>query len=356
MSAKVNLKDYFCLHPFLYTEFHRDWSGGKPKETQYLCCPDWNNVNIAVSDNLMENWESDAAKSVREGHLSGNFVGCSPINCPAFNTLLNTGKAAGSIRPISEYSPERFSQKGPVRIKICSDDACNFRCPTCRTDLYPNTPEKTERTNKLLDRITEYYGPTLREIYLSGGGDPFYSVPIRNFLVNLKKEDFPVMDSVILHTNASLWTEKLWNQMEAIHPHVKDCEISIDAATKDTYENKTRLGGKWDVLMANLEFIKTIKTIRRIMFSFVVQKNNFREMEMFVQMIDRIFKDTPIEKIIQFQKVVQWPSISDERYKEMKIWEPTNPEYNDFVFELSKIKKYKNIFHNLNEHAEQKLI
>jgi MoaA/NifB/PqqE/SkfB family radical SAM enzyme len=353
---KVDLTQYFCLHPFLYTEFHRDWSTGKPRETQYLCCPDWNNVNIHVSDNLLENWESEPAKKVREGHLSGNFVGCNPINCPAFNTLLNTGKPAGSIRPISEYSPDRFTQRGPVRIKICSDDACNFRCPTCRVDLYPNTPEKTARTNKLLDSITEYYGPTLREIYLSGGGDPFYSIPIRNFLTDLKTEDFPALESVILHTNASLWTEKLWKQMTTIHPFVKECEISIDAATKDTYENKTRLGGKWDVLMENLQFIKNIGTINRIWFSFVVQQNNFREMEAFVLLIDELFKDSPIKRIIQFQKVVQWPSISNERYKEMKIWEPTNPEYDDFVKELAKIKKYTNIIHNLNEHDEKKLI
>jgi MoaA/NifB/PqqE/SkfB family radical SAM enzyme len=354
--AKVDLTQYFCLHPFLYTEFHRDWSTGKPRETQYLCCPDWNNVNIHVSDNLLENWESEPAKKVREGHLSGNFVGCNPINCPAFNTLLNTGKPAGSIRPISEYSPDRFTQRGPVRIKICSDDACNFRCPTCRVDLYPNTPEKTARTNKLLDSITEYYGPTLREIYLSGGGDPFYSIPIRNFLTDLKTEDFPALESVILHTNASLWTEKLWKQMTTIHPFVKECEISIDAATKDTYENKTRLGGKWDVLMENLQFIKNIGTINRIWFSFVVQQNNFREMEAFVLLIDELFKDSPIKRIIQFQKVVQWPSISNERYKEMKIWEPTNPEYDDFVKELAKIKKYTNIIHNLNEHNEKDLI
>lgn len=354
--AKVNLKDYFCLHPFIYTEFHRDWANGSPRETQYLCCPDWNNVNIAVSDNLLENWNSDAAKKVREGHVSGNFIGCNPVNCPAYNTLLNTGKPAGSIRPISEYSPERFNQVGPVRVKICSDDACNFRCPTCRVDLYPNTPEKTEKTNKLLQSITRDYGPTLRELYLSGGGDPFYSNPIRNFFINLNKEDFPKLDSIIIHTNASLWTEKLWNQMPAIHPFVKDCEISIDAATKDTYENKTRLGGKWDVLMENLEFIKNIKTINRIWFSFVVQQNNFREMEAFILLINDLFKDSNIEKIIQLQKVVQWPSISDEKYQQMKIWEPTNPEYGDFVKELEKVKKYNNIFHNLNEHIEKDII
>jgi hypothetical protein len=40
----------------------------------------------------------------------------------------------------------------------------------------------------------------------------------------------------------------------------------------------------------------------------------------------------------------------------MKIWEPTNPEYNDFVKELKKIKKYTNILHNLNEHDSKDLI
>jgi len=144
--------------------------------------------------------------------------------------------------------------------------------------------------------------------------------------------------------------------MIGIHPYVRMAEISIDAATKDTYENKTRLGGKWEVLMENLEFIRTIDTIETIIFSFVVQQNNFREMEAFVLMIDDLFKDSKIKTVIQLQKVVQWPSISDERYVQMKIWEPTNPEYSDFVKELVKIKKYKNILHNLNEHDEQNLI
>jgi wyosine [tRNA(Phe)-imidazoG37] synthetase (radical SAM superfamily) len=207
-----------------------------------------------------------------------------------------------------------------------------------------------------LDSITEYYGPTLKEIYVSGGGDPFYSIPMRGFLSSINGEKYPSLETVILHTNASLWTPKVWKEMTAIHPHVKMAEISIDAATKDTYENKTRLGGKWEVLMENLEFIKTIDTIETIIFSFVVQQNNFREMEDFVLMIDRIFKESKIKTVIQLQKVVQWPSISDERYKQMKIWEPTNPEYNDFVKELKKIKKYKNILHNLNEHDEKTLI
>lgn len=347
---KIDLKNYFCEHPFIYSEFHRKFTQDGTFETQFLCCPDWNNVNIHVSENLSENWKSDEAKKVREGHLSGDFIGCNSINCPHYNTLVNTGKLSGSIRPITEFNSDKYTLKGPRRIKVCSDDACNFHCPTCRTEVYHNNPEKTIRTTKLLDSITQYYGETLDALYLSGGGEPFYSIPIRNFFINLKKEDFPVLDSVILHTNASLWSEKLWSQMTAIHPYVKMAEISIDAATKDTYENKTRLGGNWNVLMANLEFISKIEKIETLIFSFVVQQNNFREMEQFVLLIDALFKQTKINRVIQFQKVVKWPSMSDERYKVMKIWEPSNPEYYDFVKELEKINKYKNVMHNLNEH------
>ena len=43
--------------------------------------------------------------------------------------------------------------------------------------------------------------------------------------------------------------------MTSIHPYVHTCEISIDAGVKDTYENVTRLGGNWETLLKNLEFI-----------------------------------------------------------------------------------------------------
>ena len=33
----------------------------------------------------------------------------------------------------------------------------------------------------------------------------------------------------------------MWDSMPNVHKYVKSCEISIDAGTKDTYENKTRL-------------------------------------------------------------------------------------------------------------------
>ena len=65
----------------------------------------------------------------------------------------------------------------------------------------------------------------------------------------------------------------MWDSMKSIHPYVKTCEISIDAATKDTYENKTRIGGDWDELINNLKFISTLPNLKKIKPSFVVQNH-----------------------------------------------------------------------------------
>tara|TARA_R100000081_G_scaffold77340_1_gene43820 strand:- start:228 stop:1307 length:1080 start_codon:yes stop_codon:yes gene_type:complete len=354
VKPNIDLNDYFCLQPFTYSEFHRN----AYSDTQYLCCPDWNDVNIKVSDNLQENWNSEAANSVRKGHLTGNFKGCNPESCPALNTLLNTGKQMTPIMHKKDFDPKLLNTKGPKRIKICSDNACNLKCPTCREEILPNTVEKTNRTKALLDSIERDYGVSLESVYTSGGGDPFYSNPMREWLQGMNKNTFPLLNEVILHTNGILFTPKVWEKMTRIHPHVKVVEISIDAACKDTYENKTRLGGKWDTLIKNLHYIKKLTTLDALMLDFVVQKDNYKEMEDFVKMGEEIFGDCSYQLQINFQRVWQWPSISDERFKKMCIWDTDHPEHQQFLVELKKIERYSQygygegktvVYHNLND-------
>ena len=42
-----------------------------------------------------------------------------------------------------------------------------------------------------------------------------------------------------------------------VNVDIKSAEISVDAATKETYE-KIRLGGKWEDIQFNLNYIKNI--------------------------------------------------------------------------------------------------
>jgi hypothetical protein len=89
-------------------------------------------------------------------------------------------------------------------------------------------------------------------------------------------------------TNGNLLDEKLWKQMKAT-PYIKVIEISIDASTKDTYENKTRLNGNWDRLINNLTFLATQgHIIEEFVCSMVVSKHNYKEMYMFYELITNL--------------------------------------------------------------------
>ena len=130
-------------------------------------------------------------------------------------------------------------------------------------------------------------------------------------------------------------------------------EISIDAATKDTYENIVRLNGKWDVLMENLFFISQIDSIKILRCSFVVQNNNYKEMLAFAKLIyEKTIKRIENQKAssstwVYFGKIAQWGHISDAKFKESSVWEPDHENYNDFVNEVNKLYAYEKSFHNM---------
>ena len=122
-----------------------------------------------------------------------------------------------------------------------------------------------EGVEEKLKQVNKELSSTVKRLYVTGTADPFYSKSFREFLETLDSKKFSKLESIHLHTNGSLWNEKMWNRLSAIHPFVTSCEISIDAATKDTYENDVRIGGKWEVLLKNLEeaykYYKTFKDI-----------------------------------------------------------------------------------------------
>ena len=349
MSIK---KNYICGTPFASLEVHDN--------ANFLCCPTWLTKHLPSKSNVGESWNSDEANDIRDSILDGSYRYCDSLHCPMLHQLETFGDV-GKIYPLyhKDRLPEELKTKieqykngtlTPSIIQFSFDRTCNLECPSCRVKLFTADKKKIEEVEATIDDIESIYGGSVTLLYITGSGDPFISVGFRNFLRNFDKSKWPKLKHIHLHTNATKWNKAMWESMKEIHPYVTSCEISIDAATKDTYENKTRIGGKWDELIENLKFISTIPKLQRIKPSFVVQQRNYKEMKLFYDLMISIFGN---KANVYYGKITNWGTFSNDEYLTHQIWNPNHDEYDDFITEVNKTFPAEQCWHNLQEFITQ---
>tara|TARA_Y100000592_G_scaffold76050_1_gene118957 strand:- start:9172 stop:10215 length:1044 start_codon:yes stop_codon:yes gene_type:complete len=336
----IDKTKYICSAPFNYTEVFDD--------RQYLCCPSWLPVDIWDGKSIKSSFFSEKAIDVRESIIDGSYKYCDDKQCPYLSGLKNNQYSSKFIEK-NNASINYFRNKNNIRtVNFCFDRSCNFQCPSCRSELINYYGKDRKQVEKKLDEITNEISSTVKRLYLTGTADPFYSKSFRQFLETLDTKKFTELESIHLHTNGSLWNKSMWERVKAIHPYVNSCEISIDAATKETYENKTRIGGKWDVLLDNLKFITSIKTIKFFSFSFVVQDSNFREMQRFYELITNYMKDSDAKYDVFFNAIVNWGTYSDDEYNKKNVTDINHKYHQEFLDILEQMKNLPHFTNNFN--------
>ena len=335
------LKKYVCITPFTYLELH--------KNGVHSCCPSWLPNKVGSLENINDIWRSEELHEVQESIIDGTYKFCSKTQCPYLSQLINEGVKHSVFIEKSNFNINQY-KKGPTNINFAFDRSCNLSCPSCRSVAIMANGDEIEFIDSTIDKVTETFGKSMTMIYLSGSADPFASKSIRKFLINFDKIKFPNVNHIHLHTNGLLLTKKMWEDMSNIHDIIKTLEISIDASNKDTYEI-IRRGGNWETLMENLEFISTLKLGNKRV-SFVVQDNNYKEMEDFYLLMRKKFNN----KInIFFNKITNWGTYSDGEFLIKQIWNENHPEFNFFLKELDKINKRHDCTHNMHDIIEKHL-
>ena len=244
----------------------------------YPCCPGWlkDDTNPAgydfgniYKDKWKDIWNGEKAQEFRKSILDGSFKYCNENLCPHLQNVHskpNVGsiESAPAVRKMKDIEL-LYEEKGeyhrniienqltklklaPDVMKMDYDRSCNLSCPSCRIELITPKGKEFELIEKIQNSVIKVIQEGTRKLFITGTGDPFGSATLRKFLLNFKKKDFPSIKSIRLHTNGIKWTREIWNKMLDIHDLVTDAEVSIDAATKKTYE-KVRIGGDWDQLM-----------------------------------------------------------------------------------------------------------
>lgn len=310
-----------------------------------------------VTGNMLEGesadavWNSPGMQEVRRSVLDGDFSYCSRTMCPAITSglLPSTEEiTAPRLRRIID-NRETILPDGPRLVALGHDSSCNLACPTCRTDLVMANREQSERLERGRDQVIL---PMLRDrevgVHMTSWGDPFASRHYRSILEALRAPEYDGVGLYLL-TNGLGLTPHTWKAMPHLAEKIIELRVSVDAATKPTYEN-VRRPGKWEVVRENLGAIGELSragTFVRNRFShgtpaatsdlyldmehpysfvmaFVVQSANFREMPAFVQLGEELGAD------IIFQKYYSFGHETSEAFAAKDVTSPSHPEHEEF--------------------------
>jgi molybdenum cofactor biosynthesis enzyme MoaA len=159
-------------------------------------------------------------------------------------------------------------------------------------------------------------------IRVTGSGDAIGSKIFRRLLTALDGASFPNL-SIVLHTNGVLLTPRWWSRFRKIHGNIEKVDISIDAATPDTYA-VTRRGGNWEVLQRNIRFL--CEQGVHVIAGFVVQQANYREMPAFVRLARSLGASR-----VKFSLVLDWGTWDKEAYEKHCIWKSYHSEFPAFL-------------------------
>lgn len=305
----------WCPAPFRYCEVF--------ESTISPCCPAWMKPEaIYDGPGIKEGWYSDLFVDIRESINSGTLQKYCNGSCPFWDSA-QTKEGGASLHP--PLSTVRFS----------FDHTCNLRCKSCRDEFRKADPEEVQ---KRLDEVCELAGD-IKRLELCGSGDPVASPTYRKFLQTLDLGKFKNLRQIKLHTNAQLLTESFWQTLpEGVQKIINGLEISIDAATKETYE-KIRRGGKWEQLLKNLDFLGRQKQITHWEFDFVVQRDNYKEILDFYKFCVDFYKKYREYGskgiLIGYQRLLWWDwAVSEENYEAIRI--DTDPEATKIASDLIK--------------------
>jgi hypothetical protein len=359
-SGLADLRGRFCPRPFevLVSGQSTRWNEDTNLTEQvmgsaYLCdCAAWLpyvSGNVVEAESPGAVWNSEQAQEIRRSVLDGDYSYCSRTMCPSIlNDVLPRSEEVTTprLRRIIERR-ETVLEDGPRLIALGHDSSCNLACPTCRVGILMADKAQNERLDRARDRVIL---PLLRDhqvgLHLTAWGDPFASRHYRSILEALREPEFDGVRLYLL-TNGLGLTPKVWKAMPHLAEKIVELRVSVDAATKGTYED-VRRPGRWEVIRENLTVMGELSragTFRRNRFTggmqsvssdllldlqdpisfllaFVVQSANFREMPAFVKLAEEVGADAVV-----FQKYYSFGHEGAAVFSARDVAAPAHPEH-----------------------------
>lgn len=274
------------------------------------CCTTFVRQNL---DNIFHKdphslWHSNQHKVMCLSTENKTFSFCDKSMCPLF-----VAKDKESIKELFD-EPYRTVTDVPETLVLGYDSSCNLSCSTCRRELHFAQGAEQEMAGQITRKVQEEYLPNCRFLVLAGDGEVFASP---NYQKVYEAENCNPK-YIRLLSNGTLFTPKNWE--EFIHGKTGKVmlTVSVDAATKETYEH-IRRNGNFDVLQKNMEFAADLRKKGKLSYfrlNFVVQRENYREMISFVKWGEQLNADE-----VFFTKILNWGTYTPEEFSQVSMME-----------------------------------
>jgi radical SAM protein with 4Fe4S-binding SPASM domain len=227
----------------------------------------------------------------------------------------------------------------PYNLVIENTTYCNLRCQHCwRTNV---VKQPRHMPFDLFKRIIDEVRP--KKVNIIGNGEPFMHPQIFDFLKYAKQK------GCIVYTNSNgLLIDKQAARL-LVELGVDSVGISIDAATQETYA-KIR-GGQLEKVFSALEYLSEEKSKAglghpSIGVAFLIQRDNFSEMQDFAKKIDGY----PGVDFISFQRL---KFLSPELKAQKDL--AGEVTYEDLIKRIGAIKKGSQVKIFYDEHLADKM-
>ncbi len=312
-----HFKGRYCNHPFDDFEIRSDGE-------IFVCCPSYlpySIGNVFKVKSIDEVKSSERLAKLKDSIVRQDFRYCRWLHCEK----IRNGLPPKSVPAKTEYIPVDF--------RLSYDPTCNLWCPSCRTEKIVAKGEQREKILQLTDEIVLPLLKTAHSCMMNGYGDVFASKACRKILEEVTPAQYPNLKFDFI-TNGVLFTREEWEKFPSIHRMVHSIRVSIDAAREATYD-QIRLGGDWDVLMENLEFISSLRRqgiIERFMISMVIQEENFTEMADFARMAKRLGCEFAV-----FEPIMNWNTFTVDVFKQKAVHYSAHPRHAEFRHEIARV-------------------
>ena len=285
----------------------------------YACeCQSWlpqgvGNLQIQSLKDIIDN--SKLRKHLQSSVSDGTYRYCNEHQC----SYIKLGKVGQGAEAKIKH------------LRLAIDDSCNLRCPSCRKSLvFHKEGSAFDLGVRLANKINQWLEDCVDpiQVHIGSDGDPFASHVYRHFM-----ENTPIKQNIkySLLTNGLMFKD-FHSKVPWVIENLNELGVSIDGASKETYE-KLRLGGKWDKINENLQCISKLKEKYnfRFIIHFVVQKDNYHEMEDIIQ----LGKDYNADRV-WLNKIEDWNVYSN--FQDVNIFNDTHPLHDDYKKQLQKIE------------------